>query len=235
VKILVADDHPLLREALLLVLRELDGGVTALEAGDADAVRRLAGEHPDLDLVLLDICLPGVRALELFDELRRDYPALPLVALSALDDQATVKAVLASGALGFIPKSSPHQVMVNALRLVLSGGRYLPPELMPELVEDGPAALPVRVVRPGTRGGVSVQTLGLTGRQQQVLALLAQGESNKQICRALGLAEATVKVHVGAVLKALNVTSRTQAVVMVNRLGLELGAPGSSGGHPAKP
>jgi DNA-binding NarL/FixJ family response regulator len=232
VKILVADDHPLLREALLPVLRELDCGVMAIEAADGDAVRRLAAEHPDLDLALLDICLPGVRGIELFDALRRDYPALPLVALSALDDPGTVKAVLACGALGFIPKSSSHRVMVQALRLVLAGGRYLPPELMPELAGEDWASAPARAESPATPGGTSIETLGLTGRQQQVLALLAQGKSNKQICRALGLAEATVKVHVTAVLKALKVTSRTQAIVMVNRLGLRVEGTGGAGGEP---
>ena len=138
------------------------------------------------------------------------------------------------GALGFIPKSSPHQVMVNALRLVLAGGRYLPPELMPELAGDDWASVPARAASPGAPGAVSAETLGLTGRQQQVLALLAQGKSNKQICRALGLAEATVKVHVTAVLKALRVTSRTQAIVMVNRLGLRIEGPGGAGGEPPR-
>jgi DNA-binding NarL/FixJ family response regulator len=235
VKILIADDHPLLREALLPVLRELDGGVTVLEAGDGEAVQRLAGEHPDLDLALLDICLPGVRGLELFEALRRDHPVLPLVALSALDDPVTVKAVLGTGALGFIPKSSPHQVMVQALRLVLAGGRYLPPELIPELAWADSMARPTHSQSPGAPGGISAETLGLTGRQQEVLALLAQGQSNKQICRALGLAEATVKVHVTAALKALKVSSRAQAIVAINRLGLRFGAPGNADSQPAKP
>jgi DNA-binding NarL/FixJ family response regulator len=231
VKILVADDHPLLREALAQVLRELDSGVKLLEAADGEAVRRLAGEHADLDLALLDICLPGVRELELFDALRRDYPALPLVALSALDDPTTVRAVLALGALGFIPKSSSHPVMVNALRLVLSGGRYLPPEL----IADEWAAGSGRAASPIPRAEASAEALGLTDRQRQVLALLAQGQSNKQICRALGLAEATVKIHVTAALRALKVTSRTQAVVMINRLGLRLDEVREGGGQSAKP
>ncbi len=217
-KILVADDHPLLREALAQVLRELDSEVSVLEAVDGEGVRRLAAEHPDLDLVLLDICLPDVSGLDLFDELRGAYPALPLVALSALDDPRTVKAVLASGAMGFIPKSSSHPVMVNALRLVLSGGRYLPPEL----IADEWKSVVGRGTSLGTRAPVSVADLGLTERQRQVLALMAQGKSNKLICRELGLAEATVKIHVTAVLRALKVTSRTQAVVMINRLGLRL-------------
>lgn len=235
-KILIADDHPLIREALVLVLRELEGGVTPIEAVDGEAVRRLAAEHSDLGLVLLDLCLPGVRGLALFGELRRDHPTLPLVVYSALDDPSTVKAVLAGGALGFIPKSSSHQILVNALRLVLAGGRYLPPELMPELAGDDWGSLLARAQIPGCAEGVAVETLGLTGRQQEVLALLAEGKSNKQICRALGLAEATVKVHVGAVLKALKVASRAQALVAINRLGLRFGGrDGAVGGPPGRP
>jgi DNA-binding NarL/FixJ family response regulator len=232
VKILVADDHPLLREALLLVLRELEGEVTPIEAADGKAVRRVVAERPDLDLVLLDLCLPGVRGLELFEELRRVYPALPLVVLSALDDPGTVKAVLGGGALGFIPKSSSHQVMVHALRLVLAGGRYLPPELMPDLAGYDCTSLPAGAASSGTAETISAEILGLTGRQREVLALLAQGQSNKQICRALGLAEATVKVHVTAVLKALKVTSRAQAIVAINRLGTRVGGPNGVGGEP---
>jgi DNA-binding NarL/FixJ family response regulator len=231
VKILVADDHPLIREALGHVLRELDGGVAVLEAADGETVKRLAAEHPDLDLVLLDIFLPGVRGLELFDELRSSYPTLPLVAVSALDDASTVKAVLAGGAMGFIPKSSSHPLMVSALRLVLSGGRYLPPELMAQEW----AFVSGRATTLGTRGPVSAAALGLTERQHQVLGCIAQGKSNKQICRELGLAEATVKIHVTAILKALKVTSRTQAVVMINELGLRLDPSRESGGRPADP
>jgi DNA-binding NarL/FixJ family response regulator len=218
VKVLIADDHPLIREALLHVIRELESEVAVLEATDGESVRRLAAEHPDLDLLLLDICIPGVKGLELFDELRGTYPALPIVAVSAIDDSVTVKAVLASGAAGFVPKSSPHSVMVNALRLVLSGGRYLPPELMAR--EWG--LMSERAARFDARRPASAADLGLTERQMQVLAGIVQGKSNKQIGRDLGMAEATVKIHVTAILKALKVTSRTRAVVMVNQLGLRL-------------
>ncbi len=230
-KVLVADDHPLLREALGLVLHELDREVVVLDAADGETVMRLVAEHLDLDLVLLDICLPGVNGLELFEALRRSHPALPLVAVSALDDPSIVKAVLAGGAMGYVPKSSPHPVMVNALRLVLAGGRYLPPELMAlDLMAPNWASGSVGASNPPARESVSAEALGLTERQRQVLARIAQGKSNKQICRELGLAEATVKIHVTAILKALKVTSRTQAVVIVNQLGLRLEIPGSPGG-----
>lgn len=182
--------------------------------GDGAAPSRKGGlsEQPH------EICLPDVSGLDLFDELRGDYPALPLLALSALDDPRTVKAVLAKGALGYVPKSSSHPVMVNALRLVLSGGRYLPPEI----IADDWVSLAGRGTSLGTRAAASVEDFGLTERQRQVLALMAQGKSNKLICRELGLAEATVKIHVTAVLRALKVTSRTQAVVLINRLGLRV-------------
>lgn len=230
-KILVADDHPLIREALQHVLTELDSAVVMLETANGEGVRRLAAGHADLDLVLLDLRLPGVGGFELLDELRRDYPALPIVVLSALDDPVTVKAVLARGAMGFIPKSSPHQVMLSALRLVVSGGRYLPPEL---IAGDAMEASSYQSVA-AAEAPVSAAGLGLTARQQQVLALVAQGKSNKQICRDLGLAEATVKIHVTAILKALRVTSRAQAIVSVNRLGLHFDRNGRTSVQPAKP
>ena len=226
-KILVAEDHPLLREALAYVLRELDSEVCVVEAANGEEVVRLTAGHADLDLVLLDICLPGVRGLELFQALRQDHPALPVVVLSAIDDPDIVKAVLAGGAMGFVPKSSPRPVMVNALRLVLSGGRYLPPELIVGEWES----MTHRVEGPEKPARPSVEDLGLTERQLQVLALVAQGKSNKVICRELGLAEATVKIHVTAILKTLKVASRTQAVVAINRLGLSFDSPTPRGGQ----
>ena len=218
-KTLIADDHPLLRDALSQVLRTLDNRMILLEADEGGAVRRLVQEHPDLDLLLLDIGLPGVRGLDLFHELRQQQPTLPIVAFSGIEDPVTVKAVLAGGGMGFIPKSSPPPVMINALRLVLAGGRYLPPALLAE------AATTPEVVG----DGVTPVALGLTERQQQVLHCLVQGLSNKEICRVLGLAEATVKIHVSAILKALRVTSRTQAVIRCTQLGL---APPDPGGAP---
>jgi len=205
VKILVADDHALIREAFRHLLAELVPGVTVMEAGDCETTRSLVAEHPDLDLVLLDLRLPGPGGLPTLDTLRQENPALPVVVVSALEDPGTVRTVLAHGAMGFIPKSSSNDVMVNALRLVLSGGRYLPPEI---LSAQGAMSSPA-----------SMDDVHLTDRQREVLALMVQGKSNKHICRELGLAEATVKIHVTAILRALKVTSRAQAIVAVNQLG----------------
>lgn len=208
-KILVADDHALIRDALRNLLQDLDGVTTVIEASDSESARRLAAANPDLDLALLDLQLPGVIGLGLLERLRSDYPELPVVVLSATEDVSTMRAVLERGAMGFIPKSSSNQVMLSALRLVLAGGRYLPPELLSAAGISAPA---------------SVGDLKLTERQHDVLKLMVQGHSNKQICRELGLAEATVKIHVTAILRALNVTSRAQVIVAINRFGLRFDA-----------
>jgi DNA-binding NarL/FixJ family response regulator len=208
VKLLVADDHPLIREAFRHLLAELAPGASVLEAGNCETIRRLAMEHPDIDLLLLDLRLPGPGGLATLDALRKDNPAIPVVVVSAVEDPGVVRTVLAHGAMGFIPKSSSNEVMLNALRLVLSGGRYLPADL---LATDGGIS---------QTGPANPEELHLTDRQCEVLALMVQGKSNKLICRELGLAEATVKIHVTAILRALRVTSRAQAIVAINQLGL---------------
>ena len=204
-KILVADDHALIREALRHLLQELDSDTTVIEAVDGESARRSVAAHPELDLALLDLKLPGINGFDLLAELRNGYPDLPIVVLSAVEDATTMRAVLNRGAMGFVPKSSANRVMLGALRLVLSGGRYLPPELLSTA---------------GSATPESGAALKLTRRQRDVLKLMVQGQSNKQICRELGLAEPTVKIHVTAILRALNVTSRAQAIVAVNRSGM---------------
>jgi len=206
--ILVADDHPLIREAMRHLLVELSPDTTVLEAGDCENTRQLAAAHPDIDLVLLDLRLPGPGGLATLDALRVEHPSLPVVIVSAVEDTATVRNVLAHGAMGFIPKSSSNDVMLSALRLVLNGGRYLPADLLSgeeANLRSGPA---------------TAEELNLTDRQREVLALMIQGKSNKIICHELGLAEATVKIHVTAILRSLRVTSRAQAIVAANQLGL---------------
>ncbi|WP_197703267.1 response regulator [Sulfurifustis variabilis] len=213
-KILVVDDHPLIRQALPGVLRQLDDAGLVLDAPDWPSAGKVLAEHPDLDLILLDLHLPGISGLEALSELRDSHAGIPVVALSAADDRQTVLEAIDRGAAGFIPKSSSNEVLVNALRLVLCGGVYLPPEILEHArsTAPGPAqARPAAQMR---------AELGLTERQLEVLALIVQGKSNKVIGRQLDLAEATVKIHVSAILKAFKVTSRTQALIAATRLGL---------------
>lgn len=232
-KILVVDDHPLIRQALQGVLRQLDAAVTVIEASDSPGALELASGHPDLDLILLDLHLQGTDGLDTLAQLREQQPGTPVVVLSASDDRDTVTRAIEQGAMGFIPKSSANEVMLSALRLVFSGGIYLPPTI---LGHDGPA--PTRTgdgeAVPTTSAVRSAADLGLTERQRDVLALIVQGKPNKLICRELGLAEGTVKIHVSAILKALNVTSRTQAVITVSRLGLTLDGIGKTAAKAAE-
>jgi DNA-binding NarL/FixJ family response regulator len=215
-KILVVDDHPLVREAMAQLVMQLGGEVEVLEAQDCTAGLAFARSHPDLDLVLLDLNLPGLRGIPALERFRQEHPTAPVVVVSMFRDRDTVSEVMRHGAVGFIPKSSRRETIVNALRLVLAGSVYVPPELALGDVFPGDA-LPG-----GLRGHASTASqIGLTPRQGQVLAMVMKGRANKEICRDLGLAERTVKAHLTAVLNALKVTSRTQAVIAANAMGLD--------------
>jgi DNA-binding NarL/FixJ family response regulator len=217
-KVLVIDDHVLIREALRGVLKELKAEATVVEASDWRQAARQIEQSPDFDLVLLDLKLPDRDGFEVLAELRERYPAISIVVLSAHHDRENVAKALDLGALGFIPKSSPREVMLSAFNLLFSGGMYIPPEILPRK-EPAHAQSPVLQARLGRR--ISAAELGLTERQMQVLALMMQGRSNKAICRVLDLAEPTVKNHVTAILKALKATNRTEAVIAAGALGLD--------------
>jgi DNA-binding NarL/FixJ family response regulator len=212
-KILVIDDHALIRDALRGVLRELKADATVLEAPDCRQAMGLIEAHPDLHLILLDLNLPDRDGSVMLADLRKRHPTISVVVLSASHDRETVLKALDLGALGFVPKSAPRDVMVSALRLVFSGGIYIPPEALArvEAARDEPVRQPK-----------SPADIGLTERQLEVLALMMQGKSNKAISRLLDVAEPTVKHHVTAILKALKVTNRTEAVIAVGTLGWEL-------------
>lgn len=215
-KILIVDDHPLIREALRHVLTALDRDIVLLEAQNcAEALAAIAG-NADLDLILLDLGLPDADGFDALSQMRNQHPAIPVVVLSASEQPAIVMRAIDTGAMGFIPKTSSNELLLNALRLVMAGGVYLPLEVLrQQAATSAPAG--------ADRAAPSPRDLGLTARQAEVLALLVHGKPNKLICRELNLAEGTVKIHVTAILKALNVSNRTQAVIEVGRLGLKLG------------
>jgi DNA-binding NarL/FixJ family response regulator len=219
-KFLVVDDHALIREALRSVLKELKRDAEVVEASNCGQAMRLVEEHADLDLILLDLTLPDRDGFSVLAELRERYPALSIVVLSALQDRGNVVKALDLGAQGFIPKSANREVMLSALQLVFAGGIYVPPEI---LIHEEPSVPQPAAKRPAAdRPHVSPSELGLTGRQLDVLALMMLGKSNKAICRVLDLAEPTVKNHVTAIMRALKVTNRTEAVIAVNELGWDL-------------
>ena len=231
-KILVVDDHPLILAALGHVLKQLETAVEILDAQTAETGRKLAGEHPDLDLVLLDLSLPGTDGFALLEEFREQHPATPVVVLSASERPEDVVRALDLGAMGYVPKSASNEVMLQALRLVFSGGIYVPRSAIAELASEGSAAQ-----RAGAAvGKVTPREIGLTDRQAEVLGLILQGLPNKLICRRLNLAEGTVKIHVAAILRALNVHNRTQAVIEASRLGLTIdGLLGPASPRPEAP
>ncbi|MBI2311969.1 MAG: response regulator transcription factor [Betaproteobacteria bacterium] len=219
-KILVVDDHALVREGLRHALGRLGGEIEVIEARSGQEALDQAASHPEADLVLLDLHLPGADGFSILDRLRAGFPALPVIVLSGSGERSDMLGAIERGAMGFIPKSASSAVMLSAMRLVLSGGVYLPPEVLgPGTIHGG--YVEHREPAPGRAAGrMSPADIGLTGRQAQVLALMVEGKSNKIICRELGMAEGTVKIHVTAVLKALKVCNRTQAVIAAARLGL---------------
>ena len=223
-KILVVDDHGLIREALRGVLKELKEDAAIVEAADSRQATQRITENPDLELILLDLNLPDRSGFEMLAELRERHPAISVVMLSASNDRDDIARALDLGALGFIPKSVPREVMLSAFKLVFSGGIYIPPGILGR-PQAARAPMPTTSVRSGR--SPSAAELGLTKRQMDVLALMMQGKSNKAICRALDLAEPTVKNHVTAILKALKASNRTEAVIAAGALGL---APPRDGG-----
>jgi DNA-binding NarL/FixJ family response regulator len=212
-KILLVDDHALIRDALRGIVKELAPDAAVLEAGDWRQAMHLIKANPDLHLILLDLNLPDRDGLSVLADLRSHYATISCVVLSASQDRGSIVKAMDLGVLGFIPKSSPREVMVNALRLIFSGGIYIPPEALPR----SEAAKP-----PASSCPAAPSDLGLTARQVEVLALMMQGKSNKAISRILDVAEPTVKHHVSAILKALKVMSRTEAVIAVGGFGWEL-------------
>ena len=206
--LLVADDHPLFRAAVLHVLHERLPQFRTLEAASAAALGAALQEHPEVELVLLDLSMPGARGFSALLHVRGEFPGLPVVVISSNDDPRVIRRAQQFGAAGFIPKSVPAEAMGDAIGKVLEGGSWFPP--MAAERSEADAQLASRLAQ-------------LTPQQFRVLLCLADGLLNKQIAAQLGLAENTVKVHVTAILKKLACYSRTQAAVLVKSLEADSG------------
>ena len=217
-KILLADDHALIRAGLRGELQELGETIDYVEAWDAASLRSVLEQHADLDLALVDLTMPGMQGSASIVALRQEFPTVPLIVLSGIEDVQEVRAVLRAGASGFIPKASLSKVMLQAIRLVLAGGLYLPPQLMPGADNaDAPVFSSVRAFAPPPEAAPGRVEL-LSPRQRDVFELLAKGLPNKLIARQLGITEGTVKSHIATIFDLLKVHNRVAAVAEARRL-----------------
>lgn len=237
-KLLLIDDHALFRDGLsLLIQHRLNlpehPSPLLLEAGDLAEAAKVLEVHPDVSLALLDLNLGAWQGIETLQQWRVIAPDVPVVVLSANDCAATIVAAIGAGAAGFIPKTAQVAIMQGALQCVLAGGVCLPDmpctdlgSELPSMLDDaGLLAFPAELadVTEPAEAELPESLLGLSGRQLDVLRLLIEGKPNKEICRMMGLSESTVKTHLSATFRKLNVSSRTQAVVAVARAGVALG------------
>ena len=233
-KVLLIDDHPLILSALQSVIQGLGSDTTVVGVGSAREARETLAASDDFDLVLLDLQLGDANGFDVLTEFRAKYPALPVVVVSASDRSSDVIRAVDLGAMGFVPKRATNEALFEALHMVMSGGIYVPPM---EMRSHDPTPSPesdtvpsvLQVVRENATHvqpePVPLASLGLTPRQTDVLALLLQGKPNKLIARDLNLSVETVKDHVAAVLRTLNVSSRTQAVLAVSQMTRQGGLP----------
>lgn len=239
-KVLLIDDHPLILAALQTIIQGLGEHVNVVCASTARQARELLTSDADFDLVLLDLQLGDADGFDVLVEFRAAYPALPVVVVSASDRSSDVIRSIDLGAMGFVPKRASNSTLFEALHLVMSGGIYVPPMAMGfERADDARDARDPRNTRDSDRSHdaqgahavvrdsavangfqtpLDLGSLGLTPRQNEVLGLLLQGKPNKLIARDLSLSVETVKDHVAAVLRALKVSSRTQAVLAVSQM-----------------
>jgi DNA-binding NarL/FixJ family response regulator len=205
-RLLIADDHPLFRGALREAVTGLFKEVDIAEAGTFEEVTDLAERGGDVDLILLDLSMPGVRGFSGLMYLRAQYPSLPVVVVSANDDPAVIRRCMEFGASGFIPKTLGIDALRQAVTRVLQGEVWTPPDV--DLGRQSDAETAAMIARLAT----------LTPQQVRVLMMLSGGLLNKQIAYELGVSEATVKAHVSAILQKLGVESRTQAVIAAGKI-----------------
>ncbi|MBC7436825.1 MAG: response regulator transcription factor [Bdellovibrionales bacterium] len=216
-KLLIADDHHLVREGLKLAVRQLDEAVEIVEADTLAKAIEAYQANPAFDLVLLDLNMPGTSGLMALDGFEEHCPDARVVVISSAYDMQTVQTAVRRGVLGFIPKMSGKGTLLSALRFILAGGVYVPPEMF---LGEQSQVMPIQPLpaMPTTTQNTP-QSMGLTLRQVDVLRQLVEGKSNKLICREMNLAMGTVKGHVAAILHALDVNSRAEAIAAADRLG----------------
>ncbi|MEQ8355440.1 MAG: response regulator transcription factor [Kiloniellaceae bacterium] len=208
-KVLYADDHWITRSAARHLIDRLERGSELLEAADFRQALELASDNSDLDLIILDLLMPGMKRFEGLRAMRECLPQVPVVVMSAIEDREEILRCIEAGAMGYIPKSAQSDEIESALQTVLAGGVAFPRRLL----EQTNPAKKVQVYAFGNEKSLEDVANALTKRQLQVYKHLGQGMSNAQVAQALGLSEHTVRVHVSAIVKRLNLDSRTQAAI----------------------
>lgn len=208
--ILIADDHPLFRAALRRATEEAVGDAHVFEAADIDALRAAVASHPDADLVLLDLMMPGSRSFAPLAWLRSQHPGIAVIVVSGTENAAVMRTALELGAAGFVPKSAPLADLVAAIRAVLEFSQWFPAAAYEEPAGPDPGV-----------ASIAARFASLTPQQFRVLELLARGRLNKQIAAELGITEQTTKAHVSAALAKLGARNRTQATLLYSSLDIQ--------------
>ncbi|MBW8370919.1 MAG: response regulator transcription factor [Thiobacillus sp.] len=211
-KLILADDHTLFRNGLALLLKSHHADCEIWEGDGLDAALAEAQAHPDAEVALLDLNMPGMDGVRGIRRFIESHPGLPLIILTGAEEPQQIQEMLSAGASGYIPKSSTSAVMLSAIQLVLSGGTYVPPQALSTVPTTASS-------RAGSNGREHAQTQ-LTERQMQVLRLLAAGKPNKLICRELNIEEGTVKAHIATIFRVLDVVNRTEAATVARATGL---------------
>lgn len=206
-KILIADDHALFRDGLAMRLEEINPDIVLHQAPTFSQALKILDKEADINMIIADLDMPDMKWEDGIEQLKKKSPDSSLIVISASEDIRNIRKILATGIKGYIPKRSDPKIMHNALKLILEGGTYIPPALIENSAEHN-------------TGGYRSNGKTLTNRQSQVLDLIAQGKSNKQIAYEMGVSEATVKLHINALLRSLKVNNRTQAVVTAQKMGI---------------
>jgi DNA-binding NarL/FixJ family response regulator len=204
-KIIIADDHPLFRQALLETLKPQMPAAQWLQAETVDALNKVLAEHKDADLLLLDLNIPGAHGFNTLIHVRNHFPQIPVVIVSAYEDNDTIAKAMEYGGSGFVPKSTPVNDIFMAIQTVLAGEEWLPSSFQPQQQHSN---------------DIAERVASLTQQQHKILMMFAEGMLNKQIAYDLNVSEATIKAHATAIFKKLNVRNRTQAVIAIGALDI---------------